>query len=140
MWGGAPPPLGYEAKDRTLVVVESEAATVRHIFERYVALGSVRLLKQELEAQGIRSKARVSAAGRRWGGRPLARGALYLMLQNRLFRGEIFHKEQHYPGAHRPIIDRALWDQVQARLADNAVDRKIGTASNSPSLLAGLIF
>jgi hypothetical protein len=62
------------------------------------------------------------------------------MLQNRIYLGEIVHKEQHYPGEHRPIIDRALWDKAQALLANNAVDRKLGTASKSPSLLAGLIF
>jgi site-specific DNA recombinase len=140
MWMGGNPPLGYEAKDRTLVVVESEAQTVRHIFERYVVLGSVRLLKQELDAQGVVSKAWVSTSGRPWGGRSLARGALYLMLQNRIYLGEIVHKDQHYPGEHRPIVNRALWDQAQALLAGNAVDRKIGGGSKSPSLLAGLIF
>jgi site-specific DNA recombinase len=140
MWMGGTPPLGYEAKDRSLVVVEREAETVRHIFERYVALGSVRLLKQELEANGIRSKERVSGAGRKWGGRPLARGALYLMLQNRIYLGAIVHKDQHYPGEHQPIIDRALWDRVQALLAANSVDRIVGTRSKDPSLLAGLIF
>src|ERR1043166_4230484 len=82
MWMGGTVPLGYMAKDRTLVVNETEAQTVRHIYRRYAELGSVRLLKRELDADGIVSKRRQSPDGRRWGGKPLARGALYLMLQN----------------------------------------------------------
>ncbi len=140
MWMGGVPPLGYDAKDRKLVVNEREAKTVRHVFQNYVALGSVRLLKQALDAHGILSKKRMSAAGRRSGARAFTRGALYLMLQNRIYLGEIVHKDQHYPGEHAPIIDRGLWDQVQALLAGNAMERNAGTGSRSPSLLAGLIF
>jgi len=140
MWMGGVPPLGYEACDRKLTPIESEAETVRHIFQRYAALGSVRLLQQELEARGIRSKRWTSAAGRRWGGKPLARGALYLMLQNRIYRGEIVHKDHTYPGEHEAIIDPTLWDAVQARLAENAVERSTGIRVKNPSLLAGLLF
>src|ERR1700724_1958546 len=88
-----------------MTLIRLTAETVRHVFQRYAALGSVRLLKEELDAHGIRSKRWTSAAGRRWGGKPLARGALYLMLRNRIYRGEIVHKDQHYPGEHEPIID-----------------------------------
>jgi site-specific DNA recombinase len=105
-------PLGYDVKDRKLVVNEREAATVRHIYRRYAALGSVLALKEDLDRDGIVSKVRVDKHGRRTGGRPLARGALYLMLQNRIYRGEIVHKENSYPGEHKPIIDQALWDEV----------------------------
>src|SRR5205823_14445299 len=77
MWMGGVPPLGYEARERKLVVVDCEAETVRHIFRRYAALGSVLLLQQELEAAGITSKRCTSASRRLWGGKPIARGALY---------------------------------------------------------------
>ncbi len=140
MWMGGVPPLGYEVHDHKLVVVESEAETVRHIFRRYAMLGSVRLLKEELEAAGIRSKQWTSAAGRTRGGKPLARGALYLMLQNRIYRGEIVHKEQSYPGEHEVIIDPTLWDAVLARLVENAVERGTGIRVKNPSLLTGLLF
>jgi hypothetical protein len=83
---------------------------------RYAELGSIRLLKEELDAQDLASKSWMSASGRHWGGKPFARGALYLMLQNRIYRGEIVHKERSYPGEHTPIIDQELWDTVQARL------------------------
>jgi site-specific DNA recombinase len=140
MWMGGVPPLGYTVRDRKLIIVESEAEAVRHIFRRYAELGSVRLLKAELEAHGIAGKRWTSAAGRRWGGNPLGRGALYLMLQNRIYRGEIVHKDQSYPGEHEAIIDPTLRDAVQARLAENAVERSTGIRVKNPSLLAGLLF
>ena len=140
MWMGGLPPLGYECRDHKLIVVNSEADIVRHIFRRYAALGSVRLLKEEIDTAGIRSKCRTSSTGRSWGGKPLARGALYLMLQNPIYRGEISHKGAHYPGEHKPIIDEALWDEVQAKLAANAVERTAGERARSPSLLAGFLF
>src|SRR5208282_127201 len=89
MWMGGVPPLGYRVQDRRLVIVDDEAELVRAIFRRYAELGSVRLLKAELEAQGRKSKSWTSAAGRVIGGKPFSRGALYLMLRNRTYRGEI---------------------------------------------------
>ena len=80
---GGVPPLGYRVQDRKLVIVDSEAELVRSIFRRYAKLGSVRLLKAELEAQGRTSKSWTSASGRVIGGKPFSRGALYLMLRNR---------------------------------------------------------
>ena len=140
MWMGGLPPLGYDVKDRKLVVNEEEARTVLHSFRRYTELRSVRVLKTELEEAGIRSKRRTCADGTLWGGQKLSRGALYLMLQNRIYRGEIIHKDNAYPGEHRAIVDQALWNQVQAVLAENRVDREIGSYAKQPSLLAGLAF
>jgi site-specific DNA recombinase len=135
MWMGGVPPLGYRIWDRKLVVVDNEAVTVRDIFRRYAELGSIRLLKEELDAQGLKSKCWTSTSGRLWGGKPFARGALYLMLQNRIYRGEIVHKERSYPGEHAPIIHRELWEMVQARLAGNAAQRDAGGRTAQPSLL-----
>jgi len=108
MWMGGCAPLGYDVKEKKLIVNESEAQRVRHIYRRYAALGSVRTLKAELERDAIRSKSRVDRFGRRFGDKPLARGALYLMLQNRLYRGEVVHKAMSYPGEHAAIIDATL--------------------------------
>jgi hypothetical protein len=105
MWMGGVPPLGYRVQDRKLIIVDSEAKIVRSIFRRYAELGSVRLLRTELEAQGRKSKSWTSAAGRLIGGKPFSRGALYLMLRNRTYRGEIVHKGQSHPSEHPPIID-----------------------------------
>ncbi len=140
MWMGGVPPLGYAVRDRKLIIVEREAKTVRHIFRRYAALGSVRLLKQELEGHGIAGTSWTSASGRSSGGKLLGRGALYLMLQNRIYRGEIVHQEQTYPGEHEAIIDPELWASVQDRLAENAVERSAGPRVKNPSLVAGLLF
>src|SRR6266478_4150334 len=132
MWMGGVPPLGYRAHDRKLVIVDSEAEIVRLIFRRYAERGSVRLLKDELESRGIQSKLRTSASGRISGGKPFARGALYLMLQNRIYRGEIVHREQSYVGEHEPIIDQPLWDAVQTQFAGNAAQRNEGGKTLQP--------
>jgi site-specific DNA recombinase len=140
MWMGGVPPLGYAAQGRKLVVIDEEAEKVRHIFRRYAAIGSVRLLREELEARGITSKSWTSTSGHLWGGKPIGRGALYLMLQNPIYRGEIVHKDETYPGEHAAIIEPALWDAVTARLAENAVERNTGLRVRNPSLLTGLLF
>jgi hypothetical protein len=108
-------PLGYDVKDRKLVVNEPEEATVRLIFRRY--LGSVALLRAELDRLGIVSKRRGGAGGRLAGGKQFSRGALYLMLQNRIYRGDIVHQGTAYPGQHEAIIDPELWQIVQDKLA-----------------------
>ena len=121
------------------MVNKREAETVRHIFRRYAALGSVLALKEELDGDGIVSKARATSRPRT-GGRPLARGALYLMLQNRIYRGEIVHKDNSYPGEHEPIVDETLWDEVQRKLATNRFDRATDAGATQASLLAGLLY
>ena len=136
MWMGGVPPLGYGVRDHKLVMIDSEADTVRLIFRRYAELGSVRLLQAELEARGIRSKSWTSVSGRLVGGKPFSRGALYLMLQNRTYLGKIVHKGQFHPGEHTPIVDQPLWDAVQAQLASNVAERNSGTRNHQPSLLA----
>jgi len=140
MWMGGVPPLGYRVENRKLVVIDSESETVRSIFRRYAELGSVRLLKDDLEARGINSKAWTSASGRIIGGKPFSRGALYLILQNRAYLGEIVHNGRSHPGQHPPIIDQVLWDTVQAQLAGNTAQRNSGTRIRQPSLLTGMLF
>jgi len=139
MWMGGNPPLGYDVLDRKLIVNEAEAERVRYIFRRYAALGSVRLLGHELEREGIVSKVRRRATGEPYGAKPLARGALYLMLQNRIYRGEIVHREASYPGEHAAIIDEDLWNSVAERLAANRSEHECGAAAQSPSLLVRLL-
>ena len=140
MWMGGNVPLGYDVTDRKLIINAAEAETVRHIYRRYAELGTVFALKDALDRDGIKSKLRVDKAGCRTGGMPLARGALYTMLQNPIYRGEIRHKNKCYPGQHEAIVDELLWDKVQHKLAANRVDRNTGTGNAQPSLLAGLIY
>jgi site-specific DNA recombinase len=140
VWMGGMPPLGYDVKDRRLVINEAEAHTVIDIYRRYLALKSVRALADELAAAGIRSKRRVRPDGSEYGGQKLSRGALYLMLQNRIYRGEIAHKGHSYSGHHPAIIEQPLWDQVQAVFATNRIERATGARTKHPSLLTGMLF
>ena len=139
LWMGGNPPLGYDVNDRKLIVNEPEAERVRHIFRRYAALGSVRLLSHELDRDGIVSKARRRANGAPYGAKPLGRGALYLMLQNRIYRGEIVHRHTSYPGEHAAIIDEELWNAVAERLAASRRERDSGATAEAPSLLVRLL-
>ena len=140
MWMGGQPSLGYDVKDRKLIVNNTEAETVRDIFRRYTQLKSVRELKEDLDTAGIVSKVRAASDGSQYGGRPLSRGALYLMLQNRIYRGEIVHKGKSYAGEHEAIVDEALWNTVQAILSENRVDRANGKTGHQPNLLTGILF
>jgi site-specific DNA recombinase len=121
------------------IINEPEAATVRLIFRRYAELGSVALLRAELDRLGLVSKRREGAGGRLAGGKRFFRGALYLMLQNRIYRGEITHQGTAYPGQHEAILDPELWQIVQDKLTANRRERSLAVGAEAPSLLAGLI-
>ena len=97
-----------------------EAATVREIYARYLELGSIRLLKQDLDRRGIVSKIRVSKAGIQSGGQSFSRGALHELLCNPIYVGEIRHRKDRHPGQHEAIVDRELWDKVQRLLCEQA--------------------
>ena len=141
LWMGGQPALGYDVKDRKLVVNEAEAETVRAIFRRYLDLGSVRELKAELDAEGAVSKRRLAADGSAYGGQAFSRGALYQMLQNRVYRGEIVHKGAAYPGQHPAIVDEKFWRQVQVKLEANGVERTgARERAKLAYLLAGVLF
>jgi site-specific DNA recombinase len=140
MWMGGTVPLGYDVRDRKLVINKSEAGTVVDIFRRYLRLKSVRALAEELAAAGIRSKRRYHPDGTEYGDQRFSHGALYLMLQNRTYRGEATHKGHAYPGEHSAIIEQSLWDAVQMVLAENRVARANGANTKQPSLLTGMIF
>ena len=140
MWMGGTVPLGYDVKDRKLIVNEAEARAVVDIYQRYLKLSSVPALGEELAAAGIRSKRRFRPDGTEYGHQRFSQGALYLMLQNRTYRGEATHKGSSYPGEHLAIVDKPLWDAVQAVLAENRVARATGARTKQPSLLTGMIF
>lgn len=140
LWMGGTPPLGYDVRDRKLVVDEAEAERVRHIFRRYVQLGTVVKLMVALEAEGHRTKRYTSTTGGTFGGRAFSRGHLYRILSNRIYRGEIVHKDAAYPGEHQAIVEPALWDRVQTLLAANHNAARSDERVASPALLKGLIF
>jgi DNA invertase Pin-like site-specific DNA recombinase len=140
IWMGGIVPLGYDVKDRKLIVNEDEARTVVDIYRRYLRVKSVGALQVELDAAGIKSKRRVRRNGTVHGNQSFSQGALYLLLQSRTYRGEAIHKGNAYPGEHKAIIDKPLWDAVQSVLAENRIKRTNGTNAKAPSLLTGLLF
>jgi DNA invertase Pin-like site-specific DNA recombinase len=140
MWMGGRVPLGYDLKDRHLIANREEAEHVREIFALYLELGCVKRMKARLDERGTKSKVRISAGGVRSGGEPYSRGALYKILQNRLYLGEILHKGECHPGEHTAIIDRDLWERVQAKLKENALACRHGKNASAPSLLRGLVY
>jgi DNA invertase Pin-like site-specific DNA recombinase len=139
MWMGGNIPLGYDVRDRKLVINELEADVVRHIFQRYVMLGNVRLLVADLARDGIRAKVHRNEEGTIRGGRPLTAGPLYHILANRIYRGEVAHKGQIHPGEQEAIVSAELWEDVHNCLASNRSERGYQNNASDPSLLAGMI-
>ena len=116
MWMGGLVPLGYDLEGRKLVPNPKEAELIVKIFSLYLELGCVRKLAARLDRERIRTKVWTTRTAARLGGVAFARGALYHLLRNRLYLGEIRHRDQWYPGEHQGIVDRALWDRVQAQM------------------------
>ncbi|MBF0448982.1 MAG: recombinase family protein [Magnetococcales bacterium] len=139
LWMGGHPPLGYDVRDRKLVINEDEADRVRHIFTRFIQIGSATILVKELKEAGKFSKTRKYASGKIRPGRPLDKGTLYNILNNRTYLGEAVYKGDSYPGEHRGIIEQKLWDQVHTVLAKNNRHRANATRTRSPSPLKGII-
>jgi DNA invertase Pin-like site-specific DNA recombinase len=139
IWVGGPVPLGYAAVGKKIVVVAVEAAAVRTIFTRYLELGSVRALAEDLDRRGIRSKPRRLSDGRTIGGGRFGVGALAHLLKNRFYIGEVVYRGEVHRGEHEPILDSALFAAVQGKLAAQAVARRC-RLRGSPALLAGRIF
>jgi len=130
MWMGGYVPLGYDVRDRKLIINEAEAATVRMIFKRFVAIGSATKLAKALVAEGVRTKS----------GRLVDKGYIYRLLNSRVYLGEATHKGVSYPGEHAPIIDRSLWDKVHSILQTSPRLRAANARARTPALLKGLIF
>ena len=139
IWVGGPVPLGYAAVDKKIVVVPAEAEAVRTIFERYLDLGSVSALADDLDHRGIRSKPRRLSNGRTVGGGRFGVGALAHLLKNRFYIGEVVYRGEVHRGEHEPILDRPLFEAVQAKLAAQAVARRC-RLRGSPALLTGRLF
>jgi DNA invertase Pin-like site-specific DNA recombinase len=140
IWMGGTVPLGYDVKDRRLIVNEKEAELVRHIMRRYVDLGSVAVLVDELAAQGYRTKVQNGASGPHKGGCKFQRGTIYHLLSNRIYRGLIVHKGQAYPGEHEAIVPEELWDAVQAAVASRSSGGVSKESKTQSSLLIGKLF
>lgn len=140
MWMGGAVPIGYRVADRKLVLVESEAATVCHIYDRYLELRSTTALANDLARAGVRSKLRTFSDGTTRGGCPFSVGSLHQLLRNPLFAGKVKHRGELFEGEHEAIIEPAKWELVQSTMAANSRAKALGERSRSPSLLTGMIF
>jgi hypothetical protein len=140
MWMGGVVPTGYELKDRELVVNPAGADQVRHIFRLYLELGCVSRLKDHLQQAGIHSQRRVSKKGLISGCAVYSRGALYKMINNRIYVGEITHKGTVHLGRHEPIIERELWNQVHQHMKSNLQAERTRPRATTSSLLTGILF
>jgi hypothetical protein len=130
MWMGGWAPLGYEVKDRKLIVNEVDANLVRSIFQRFLKLGSATTLARKLIAENVRNKY----------GKLIDKGILYKLLNNPVYIGVALHKGVSYPGEHVAIIDRKIWDRVQAKFQESPRKRAGATRAQTPALLKGIIF
>lgn len=139
MWMGGVVPYGYRVEDRKLLIEQKEAETVRMIFTRYLALGSIPSLIEELQTTGIRTRARKHSSGRNIGGILFTTGPLHHMLKNRMYIGDINHHGKSYVGEHEAIVDHDLFEKVQHRLSENRVGR-VRSHEQSASLLIKLIY
>ena len=139
LWVGGMVPLGYDARDRKIVVNEAEAETVRTIFRRYLALGSINLLLADLREGGIVTKSRTLKTGAVVGGIPFSRGPIAHLLRNRFYVGEVVFKGETMPGEQTPIVDRDLFDAVQAKLTEQ-LNTHNASRAGSDALLLGRIF
>lgn len=139
IWTGGSVPLGYDSKDKKLVVNQAEAKTIRMIFDRYLVLKSFQRLIDELDRNGIVTKRRELGQGKVSGGIPFAYGSLAHLLKNRIYLGETGHNGKWFPGEHQPILKRETFEQVQELLKQNSISRTTHRHQNG-ALLAGLIF
>ena len=140
MWMGGLPPLGYDNRDKKLIVNEAEANTVRRLFALYQEHKNVRLVKEEADRLGLRTKPRTPNNGRSRGSLPFTRGHLYKLLANPLYAGIITHKGQRHDGQHAAIIDRETWDRVQADLIESGVSCRSAKNTKSRHSFTGRIF
>jgi site-specific DNA recombinase len=139
LWVGGPIPLGYASVGQKLVVVPEDAETVRTMFRLHLECGSIGAMAQELARRDIVSKARTFSSGRSRGGGRYGVGALAYFLKNRFYISEVVYRGEIHAGEHEPILDRTMFDALQAKLAEN-VRARLVRIDRSPAILMGRIF
>ena len=130
MWMGGVPPYGYRVENRKLVVDEERAEHVRWIFARFIEIGSATELARQLTQRGLMTP----------NGNRMDKKYLYRLLNNRAYIGEAVHKGESYPGEHKAILEREVWDKVHTILKESPRKRAANTRAETPALLKGLLF
>jgi len=130
LWMGGNVPLGYDVKDKKLVINEDEAKIIRMIFDRFPTVGSATILAKRLAEEDVRTKK----------GRLIDKGYMYKLLNNETYLGKAVHKGTAYPGVHEAIITQEQWDKVRTILKRNPQRRAGNSRRQVPALLKGIIF
>jgi site-specific DNA recombinase len=139
MWMGGIPPLGYDVKDRRLVINEIEAAIVRDIFEGFSKARSITSVVYQVREKGYRTKTFTSQKGNVREGRLMDKGYIYKLINNPIYVGQIVHKDEIYPGLHEAIIDKKLWEQAHQILETNPRTRANENRRENGAALRGII-
>ncbi|HEV7253374.1 MAG TPA: recombinase family protein [Mesorhizobium sp.] len=140
LWMGGYVPMGYAKEGRSLRIAEEDAAVIRRIFDRYLKLGSVRELKDELDRQGITTRAFTSGSNKEHGAKPFSIGHLWSILKNPIYAGEVAHKGSRYKAQHEAIVSRATFQAVQAKLNERTAKHRLRTHAKHGNMLLGLLF
>ena len=141
MWMGGRVPYGYQNHDKKLFIHEVEAANLRLMFELYLKHKSLSEVKQALDQRNVVSRQKTNKSGMRTGGLPFTAGNIRSILSNPVYAGDIRHKQNVYRGNHEPIVERAVWNEVQSDLANqNNIKQNNRTRTNSPALLKGMLY
>ncbi|WP_264685451.1 MULTISPECIES: recombinase family protein [unclassified Wolbachia] len=135
LWMGGTLPLGYDVKDKELIINEKEAKTVKHIFERYVELKSMAELARELNREGYRTKRFEAKSGKVYGGEIFKKATVRRIITNPTYMGKIKHYDKQYEGKHEAIIEEEKWQKAQ-ELIKNQPYRKV---KYEEALLKGII-
>ncbi len=146
LWMGATVPLGYAADGRSLKITEPDAGVIRRIYDLYMKLRNVRLVREAVDAQGLKTPVRTLVSGRVKGGADFSYGHIHYILTNPVYAGRIRHHAKVYPGQHPPLIAPGIWDGIQEQLRSDSAKGRTFTMRNrkgarkSASPLAGKIF
>jgi site-specific DNA recombinase len=139
MWMGGYLPLGYDSKNKKLIINEKESKTARFIFKEFIRLKSLKKLAEELRQKEIRTKQYITSKDKIIGGNYFTTGAIYHILNNPIYIGKIKHKEVLYEGEHEAIISDKIWRAIRQILSTNPKSRAGITKRKVPAVLMGLL-
>ena len=136
-WMGGTVPLGYDAKDKKLIINEEEANTVRLLYKQFLEAQSVIGVVRQINALGLRTKHRISKAGIVQG--IFQKKHVLRILQNPVYAGKVSHKGKLYKGKHEAIIEEDTWQKVQSLFQHQERPQTIGKRMSTAPLLKGLL-
>ncbi|WP_265024629.1 recombinase family protein [Wolbachia endosymbiont (group A) of Eupithecia tripunctaria] len=135
LWMGGNVPLGYDVKDKELIINEKEAKVIKHIFERYMELKSMAELARELNREGYRTKKFEAKSGKVYGGEIFKKATVRRIITNPIYMRKTRHYEKQYKGKHEAIIEEEKWQKAQELIKNQPYQGK----KYEEALLKGMI-